>query len=111
MPLLSLEHKLEKKVISRFQKAVYDFNLIEDGDCLLAGLSGGKDSLCLLDLLSRRMRISKPTFRVEALHIRMENIKYESDASYLRDFCESRGVRFHLVTTFFDASTDKRKSP
>ena len=111
MPLLSLEHKLEKKVISRFQKAVYDFNLIEDGDCLLVGLSGGKDSLCLLDLLSRRMRISKPAFRVEALHIRMENITYESDASYLRDFCESRGVRFHLLTTFFDASTDKRKSP
>ena len=76
MPLLSLEQKLEKKVISRFLKAVYDFNLIEDGDCLLVGLSGGKDSLCLLDLLSRRMRISKPAFRVEALHIRMENIKY-----------------------------------
>ena len=111
MPLLCLEQKLEKKVISRFLKAVYDFNLIEDGDCLLVGLSGGKDSLCLLDLLSRRMRISKPAFRVEALHIRMENIKYESDASYLRDLCESRGVRFHLVTTFFDASTDKRKSP
>lgn len=111
MPLLSQEQKLEKKVVSRFQKAIYDFQLIEEGDRLLVGLSGGKDSLCLLDLLSRRQKISKPSFTTEALHIRMENIRYESDASYLRDFCESRGVKFHLVTTGFDSSTDSRKSP
>mgnify|MGYP002599148835 FL=1 len=111
MPLLSQEQKLERKIVSRFQKAIYDYRLIEDGDRLLVGLSGGKDSLCLLELLAARQKIRKPVFSVEALHIRMENIKYESDVSYLRDFCESRGVRFHVVTTGFDASMDKRKSP
>lgn len=111
MPLLSGEQKLEKRIVSRFQKAVYDYKLIEDGDRILVGLSGGKDSLCLLDLLASRMKIRKPEFSVEALHIRMANIKYESDLSYLRDFSESRGVKFHSVVTCFDSSTDNRKSP
>lgn len=111
MPLLTEEQKLEKRIISRFQKAIYDFLLIEDGDRILVGLSGGKDSLCLLELLAERQKIRRPAFTVEALHIRMSNIKYESDVSYLRDFSESRGVRFHHVTTGFDSSTDNRKSP
>lgn len=111
MPILSQEQKLEKKIISRFQKAIYDFSLIEDGDRVLVGLSGGKDSLCLLEMLSLRQKIRKPSFTVEALHIRMDNVKYESDISYLRDFSESRGVRFHVVTTGFNSGTDKRKSP
>ena len=97
--------------MSRFQKAVYDYLLLEDGDRVLVGLSGGKDSLCLLDLLAERRKIRKPEFSVEALHVRMANIKYESDVSYLRGFAESRGVRFHTVTTGFDSSTDNRKSP
>lgn len=111
MPLLTPEQKLENKIISRFNKALYDYRLIEDGDHILIGLSGGKDSLCLLELLAMRQKISKPSFSVEALHIRMANIKYESDVSYLRDFSESRGVRFHVVTTDFNADTDRRKSP
>ena len=111
MPLLTEEQKLERKIISRFQKAIYDFLLIEDGDHLLVGLSGGKDSLCLLDLLAARQKIRRPDFTVEALHIRMSNIKYESDISYLREFSESRGVKFHSVVTGFDSSTDNRKSP
>ena len=111
MPSLSAEQKLERRIKSRFQKAIYDYGLVDDGDKILVGLSGGKDSLCLLDLLAERQKITKPDFSVEALHIRMSNIKYESDISYLQDFTESRGVRFHLVTTGFDASTDSRKSP
>lgn len=111
MPLLSNEEKLEKTIKSRLQKAIYEYGLIEDGDKLLIGLSGGKDSLCLVDLLAKRMKIQKPQFTIEALHIRMENIEYESDATYLKEFCESRGVPFHIVTTGFNANTDKRKSP
>lgn len=111
MPLLTTEQKLERKIISRFRKAVYDYRLVEDGDKILVGLSGGKDSLCLLEFLARMQKISKPAFTLEALHVRMENIKYESDVYYLKDFCAERGVRLSLVTTGFDASTDNRKSP
>lgn len=111
MPLLTDEQKLDKRIMSRLQKAIYEYRLIEEGDKILIGLSGGKDSLCLVDLLSRRMKIQNIRFSVEALHVRMENIEYDADNTYLKDFCESRGVPFHVVTTGFDARTDKRKSP
>ncbi|MGN1375937.1 MAG: tRNA 2-thiocytidine biosynthesis TtcA family protein [Prevotella sp.] len=111
MPLPTEKQKLERKIISRFNKAIYDYQLITDGDKVLIGLSGGKDSLCLLDLLAWRSRISKPSFKVEAAHIRMSNIKYESDITYLKEFAESRGVTLHVITAGFNPDTDKRKSP
>ena len=87
------------------------YHLIDDGDRILVALSGGKDSLCLLDLLAQRQRIFMPRFSIEAIHIRMENIAYETDTNYLEDFCRQRNVNLHVVNTSFDASTDKRKSP
>ena len=102
---------LERRIYSRFQKALTQFQLIGDGDTILVGLSGGKDSLCLLELLAHRMRILRPSFRVIAVHVRMENIHYESDSSYLQAFSANLGVPLHIVTTHFDASTDKRHSP
>ena len=51
-----------------------DYHLIDEGDYILVALSGGKDSLCLLDLLAQRQRIFMPRFSIEAIHIRMDNI-------------------------------------
>ena len=87
------------------------YHLIDDGDRVLVALSGGKDSLCLLDLLAQRQRIFMPRFSIEAIHIRMDNIAYETDTNYLEDYCRQRNVNLHVVNTSFDASSDKRKSP
>ena len=88
-----------------------DYHLIDDGDYILVALSGGKDSLCLLEMLSLRQRIFMPRFKIEAIHIRMENIAYETDTHYLEEFCQKHNVNLHVVNASFDASTDKRKSP
>lgn len=95
----------------RYRKALKEFSLIEEGDRILIGLSGGKDSLFLVETLGRQQQISRPKISVEAIHIRMTNIHYESDTQYLEDFCRRFGVRLHVVTTGFDQSTDSRKSP
>ncbi|MBO6030210.1 MAG: tRNA 2-thiocytidine biosynthesis protein TtcA [Prevotella sp.] len=81
------------------------YHLIEDDDRILVGLSGGKDSLLLLELLAKRAKINHPRFEVEALHVRMENIHYETDTSYLQQFCEERGVKLHVRTTSFDVDS------
>ncbi len=109
MPELSEEQKLERKITRRFQKALTTYRLIDDGDHILVGLSGGKDSLCLLELLAKRMRITRPSFRVTALHVRMENISYQSDTVYLETFAANLGVPLHIVTTRFDELADSRK--
>ncbi len=105
------EAKLMRRIRTRFSKGVCRYGLIEDGDRILVGLSGGKDSLALLELLSARSRIYKPKFSVIAAHVVMKNIAYESDISYLKAFAEDRGVPFVCRETSFDSSSDTRKSP
>ena len=98
---------LEKRIRERFVKAFVTYHLLEDGDYVLVGLSGGKDSLCLLEMLGKRAKIDQPKFRVEAIHVRMENISYETSTDYLEQFCKELDVSLHIVTTRFEASDKK----
>ena len=102
-------HRLWHRLNERFVKAMATYHLIEDDDHILVGLSGGKDSLLLLELLAKRSRILHPRFKVEALHVRMANIHYETDCSYLQQFCDELGVKLHVLTTSFEVINGSRK--
>ena len=92
-------------------KAIKDYHLIEDGDRLLIGLSGGKDSMALLELLAEQSKIFKPRFTVEAVYVRMTNIPYQSNEDYLTVFAAERGVTLHIAETSFDIQEDRQKTP
>lgn len=100
---------LGERVWQRFKRALIEYRLTEDGDRILVGLSGGKDSLCLLELLARQSKIHKPHIEVEALHVRMENIQYETDTVWLQQFCDRLGVKLHVRTTRFDVAAEGQK--
>jgi tRNA 2-thiocytidine biosynthesis protein TtcA len=106
--------KADKKSIQTIQnkvkKAINEYRLIDNDDHILIGLSGGKDSLALVELLGERMKIFVPRFKVTAVHISVENIPYQSDLAYLRSHCEQFGIPFSHHTTRFDDTTDTRKS-
>ena len=97
---------LDERLWKQFNKALGQFQLIDEDDRILVGLSGGKDSLCLLEFLARRSKVHVPRFTVEALHVRMKNIHYESDTSYLQSFCDRLAVPLHIITTSFAAVPD-----
>ena len=105
------EEKAIRRIERRFNKGVVQYGLIEEGDKILIGLSGGKDSLALVELLGKRARIYKPRFSVIAVHVVMTNIPYQSDLEYLKNYAEGLGVPFVYFETSFDLSTDTRKSP
>lgn len=111
MAPFTTEEKLLRRIEQRFNKGVVKYELINDDDKILVGVSGGKDSLALLELLARRSRILKPRFSVMAVHVGMKNIPYQTDLSYLKAFAEKLGVPFVYYETSFDMSTDTRKSP
>ena len=92
---------LEEKLWKTFNKALGQYQLIDEDDKILVGLSGGKDSLFLLEMLARRQHILKPRFTLEALHVRMTNVQYETDTTYLQSFCNHLGVPLHIITTSF----------
>ena len=76
MPKPDENQQLEKRLKERLVKAMATYNLIADDDRILVGLSGGKDSLCLLELLAQSQKIQHPRFELEAIHVRMDNIEY-----------------------------------
>ena len=108
-PVERERQQLFKRINERFVKAFATYGLLEDDDHVLVGLSGGKDSLLLTELLARRSRIQHPRFQVEAVHVRMENIRYETDTTYLQQFCEDLGVPLHLLTTRFEEQQGQQK--
>lgn len=101
---------IEDKIRKQFNKGCVDYGLLEDGDRILIALSGGKDSLELTRLMAARARIFRPKIEVEAAHVIMDNIPYETDRTYLEEFCREQGVRVHLLHSRFDESTDERKT-
>lgn len=111
MAQLSPLQLLERKLDQQLKKAIYDYDLVDEGDHILLGLSGGKDSLALVELLGRRMRIFAPRFRVTAVHVSMSNIPYQSDLKYLEQHAANFDIPFVHRVSSFDPSTDKRKSP
>lgn len=104
----------EKTVVNRiqvkFNKGVVKYGLIEEGDKILIGVSGGKDSLALLEFMAKRARIFKPRFSVEGAYIKVKNVPYKSDENYLKEYAASLGVNLHVYETAFDEATDSRHS-
>ena len=92
---------LNSKITRLFRKACADYSLLEDGDRVLVALSGGKDSLMLVKLLGQQQRILKPRIEVEAVHVIMDNIPYETDRTYIQRFCEDEGVKLTILHSSF----------
>lgn len=86
------------------------WQMTEEGDRILTGISGGKDSLALVEILAERQKIFVPHIEVIACHISISNVPYQSDIAYLKDFCESRRVRFIHETTSFEEDTKQNRS-
>ena len=102
--------KILTSIRAKFKKGIVDYQLIDNNDHILIGLSGGKDSLALVQLLGERMRIFVPKFKVTAAHISVENISYQSDLDYLRKHCEQYNIPFVHKTTSFNMEQDTTKS-
>ena len=72
-----------KKVVSLTRRAIEQYNMIEDGDKIAVGVSGGKDSLVLLNVLAELSRYYPKKFTVMGLTLDMgyDCLLYTSDAA------------------------------
>lgn len=102
--------KTLKTIQNKFKKVINDYRLIENDDHILIGLSGGKDSLALVELLGERMKVIVPRFKLTAVHISVENISYQSDLAYLKAHSEQFNIPFVHHTIHFDDTQETTKS-
>lgn len=99
-----------KKIEGAVRRAIQDFNLIEQGDCIAVGVSGGKDSLVLLTALAGLRRYLPEQFTLKALTLEMgfEGCSTDDIAAY----CKSLDVEFiskktDIAPIIFDIRKEK----
>ncbi len=100
-----------KKIRTKAGRAINRYGLIQDGDRLNVAVSGGKDSLSLLEILALRRRDIPIDYQIFATHISIAQVPYEIDREYVASFCGALGVPFHLIEVNIDFDPASGMSP
>lgn len=85
---------MKEKILEFLKK----YNITDSGETFAVGLSGGQDSLCLIDILDK---ISKShNFKIIAAHLNhnWRGEKSKKEQQFCEDFCGERGLEFHTKT-------------
>src|SRR3954453_13687926 len=88
---------LEARIARKVTKAIADYNLIEDGDRVMVGLSGGKDSWALIQILDVLRRRAPIDFSLVAVNIDSGYEGYEHHK--LTETCAAKGWEIHVEQT------------
>jgi tRNA 2-thiocytidine biosynthesis protein TtcA len=88
---------LEARIAKKVTKAITDYNLIEDGDRVMVGLSGGKDSWALFQILDVLRKRAPIAYSLVAVTVDSGYDGYRHDL--ISKTCEARGWEYRIVHT------------
>jgi len=86
-------HKIEEL----FNQTVEEYQMINEGDNIIIGVSGGADSICLLFMMYKYAE--NHNFNIIVVHVNhmLRGEESDMDEDFVRNFCEELGVRFISV--------------
>jgi len=90
------QRTLQKKISSNVVTTITNYNMISDGDKIMVGVSGGKDSLTLIHTLLDIRRRSKAKFSIGACTVDPQSPDY--DPSPLKKYFESLGIPYFYIS-------------
>lgn len=86
-----------QKLLSYVRRAADDYGMIQEGDRVAVGISGGKDSLSMLIALKALQRFYPNKFELEAISV---SLGFEGmDFTPIKELCEKIGVNYTVVET------------
>src|SRR6188474_3330467 len=94
---MSYRSSLEARIAKKTTKAIVDFNLIEDGDRVMVGLSGGKDSWALMQTLDNLRQRAPIDFSLVAVNVDSGYKAFKHDV--IARTCEARGWEYRIEHT------------
>jgi len=110
---MAYESALEKRLARKATKAIVDFDMIEDGDRVMVGLSGGKDSWALMQLLDALRRRAPIEFSMIAVNVDSGYVDYKHET--IARTCEARGWEYRIEHTkigeIIDDKLDETATP
>ena len=83
---------LNLSVRRKIGRAISDFNLINDGDKILIGLSGGKDSLLLLHAMDEFSKRSPVKFDFAAITVKISGMNLNE----LENYCAAKNIKYYV---------------
>src|SRR6187401_1893126 len=96
---------LEARLAKRVTKAITDYKLIADGDRVMVGLSGGKDSWALMQILDVLRRRAPIDFTLIAVNVDSGYENYRHDL--ITKTCAERGWECRVVHTGIGETMDE----
>src|SRR6202521_2799459 len=94
---MAYRSELESRLAKKATRAVVDYQMIEDGDRVMVGLSGGKDSWALLQVLDVLRRRAPIAFSLVAVNVDSGYKAYKHDV--IARTCEARGWEYRIEHT------------
>ena len=94
---MSYQSTLEARLARKATRAIKTFDLVEDGDRVMVGLSGGKDSWALMSLLDALRRRAPVRFSLVAVNVDSGYAEYKHDV--IARTCEARGWEYRIEHT------------
>src|SRR5437868_3917854 len=88
--------QLEKRLLSNVARASTDFRLLEPGDRVMVGVSGGKDSHSLLYLLREIQR--RAPFEISLVAVNVDQGHPGFPSRLLPEYFEAEGYPYRIVT-------------
>ena len=90
--------KMSENLEIQVEQYIIQHRLIERGDVVLAGVSGGADSMCLLELLYACMETIGFELRVIHVEHGIRGAASMADAQYVRSYCRTRAIPCEIVS-------------
>lgn len=98
---------MQNRLYNNIKNTIEKYQLIQEGDKLIVAVSGGPDSICMLDILNKMRRGTEiktchlnpepmATFEIVVAHVNhMIREEAKEDEQYVKEYCEKNGIEFY----------------